>query len=203
MKPWGKRYLIPVMGLCLVLVSGCLSSGPPTTYYTLTATAVQTPPVASAGPDLTVGIGPVSLPAYLERLPIVTRSGPNRLKIDDGQRWAGPLNDEIVRVLRQNLITLTGIQRISVFPWNHDTAPDLHVRLNVLAFEGSAGKVQLNVQWSMTDKVAATVVDSRPANIEVAVQGTGTEALVAAMSHALETFSCEIAAVIIERTGAQ
>jgi uncharacterized lipoprotein YmbA len=200
MKLWGKRCLIPVVGLCLVLVNGCLSGGPPTVYYTLTATSGETPTAMGTPSDLIIGVGPVSLPAYLERLPIVTRSGPNRLKIDDGQRWAGPLSEEIERVLKQNLTALTGIQRVTVYPWNHDAVPDLRVRLNVLAFEGSAGTVHLDVQWSMIDKVAGTVVDARQTRIEVPVPADDTETLVSAMSRALGTLSREIAALILDRT---
>jgi uncharacterized lipoprotein YmbA len=198
-----KRCLIFVAGFCLVLMSGCLSGGSPTVYYTLTAISGGTPMEIGTPSDLIIGVGPVSLPAYLERLPIVTRDGPNRLKIDDGQRWAGPLSEEIVRVLKQNLIALTGIQRVTVYPWYHDGVPDLCIRLNVLAFEGSAGKVHLNVQWSMSDKVAGTIVDDRQARIEVPVPADDTETLVAAMSRALEALSRELAAQIIDRTRAR
>lgn len=199
-----KCCLIPVLGFCLVLVSGCLGGGSPTMYYTLTATAVETPAEIGTPADLIIGIGPVSLPDYLERLPIVSRSGPNRLKIDDGQRWAGPLQEEIIRVLKQNLTVFTGIQRVTLYPWHYDAVPDpdLRVRLNVLCFESSAGKVHLNAQWSMTDKQAGTVVDARPVRIEVPVPGDDTEAQVAAMSRAMEALSREIAVVIINRTPA-
>ena len=196
-----KRCLIFVAGFCLVLMSGCLSGGSPTVYYTLTAISGETPMEIGTPSDLIIGVGPVSLPAYLERLPIVTRDGPNLdILVNFG---SGCLSEEIVRVLKQNLIALTGIQRVTVYPWYHDGVPDLCIRLNVLAFEGSAGKVHLNVQWSMSDKVAGTIVDDRQARIEVPVSANDTETLVAAMSRALEALSCELAAQIIDWTRAR
>jgi uncharacterized protein len=188
-----------VVSFCLLLVSGCLRAGAPTAYYTLAAAAVEPPQVTAAGSDVVIGVGPVILPDYLERLPIVTRKSPNRLKIDDGQRWADPLQEEIARILRQNLAALTGARQVVAYPWHRDMTPDVQVRLNVFAFEGDRHKVHLNAQWGMTAASVQKDADVRSTRIEVPIEGAGTEALVAAMSRALDILSRQIAAGIMEK----
>ena len=42
-------------------------------------------------PDLTVGVGPVTLPPYLDRPQLVTRAGSNRAVLADFDSWVEPL----------------------------------------------------------------------------------------------------------------
>jgi uncharacterized protein len=41
--------------------------------------------------DLTIGVGPVTLPPYLDRLPIVTRASRARLVLGEFDQWAASL----------------------------------------------------------------------------------------------------------------
>lgn len=191
-----------VLGLCL-LFAACMGAGPPTYYYTLSTADLEPPPVDSAAADVAIGVGPVILPDYLDRLPIVSRSGPHRLKIDDLHRWAGPLQEEIVRVLKQNLAVLTGSNQVIAYPWRHDTAPALQVSLNVLCFEGDGQKVSLDAQWRIVDTTSGRTLDHRQTTVEVPDNGEDTESLVAAMSKAVGGLGEKIAAAIIDRQPGQ
>jgi uncharacterized lipoprotein YmbA len=187
---------ITIIALCLTaLLAGCASTPPPT-YYTLTALS------ASSGPNTAtaaiIGVGPLEIPGYLDRLQIVTRPAPNRLRISDFERWAGPLDDNMLRVLADNLKTLTGAPGVRVFPWPVGQRPDLAVRLVVHAFEGVDGdRVTLRATATLSDlrhKSAPVIWDIH--DEQTTVPGD-CEALVAAQSRAMAVLSRSIAEKIL------
>lgn len=189
--------MLPFLGLCMLL-GGCMGSSAPTSYYTLSCVTPDAPLNDPAESDLTIGIGPVELPAYLDRASIVTRSGPHRLRIDDNQRWAGPLQEEIMRVLKRNLAVRTGAVQVATYPWHHDSAPTLQVRLNVLFFEGDGRNVVLDARWDLIDTATSETLDSRHTPIKTPISGDDTESMVAAMSKTLDNLGEKIAVAIIE-----
>ena len=187
---------IGIIALCLTaLLAGCASTPPPT-YYTLTA--LSEPATANTATDAIIGVGPLALPGYLDRLQIVTRPAPNRLRISDFERWAGPLGDDMLRVLADNLKTLTGARGVSVFPWPVGQRPDLAVSIVVHAFEGVYGdRVALRATATLRDlrtRSAAVIWDIH--DEQTTVPGD-CEALVAAHSRALAVLSRSIAEKIL------
>src|SRR4029450_13669808 len=77
--------VLALLGICLLGLSGCAGS-PPTRFYVLPSlTGAETAPPA-APRDLTIGVGPVTLSPYLDRLPIVTRAS----RVATGPRHPGP-----------------------------------------------------------------------------------------------------------------
>ncbi len=106
--------LIPrgwIAAWCLTLV-GCGSS-PPVRYYTLEAAAVPIGAAAAAGAvgtapgapayEVPLRVEPVAIPRELDRPELVSRSDPYRLRVMDSERWAAPLDDQIRRVLSDDL----------------------------------------------------------------------------------------------------
>ena len=81
------------------------------------------------------GIGPIHLPDYLDRAQIVSRTSPNRLRVNDFQRWASPLDKDMTRVLAENIKQLTGVENCLVYPWPTNPGPDITMTLTVHAFE--------------------------------------------------------------------
>jgi uncharacterized lipoprotein YmbA len=86
------------------------NASPPTRYYTLQseAAAGSWPPgissaTATSGNQVVVRLEPVVIPPELDRLELVSRSGPYRIRIADTERWAAPLDDQIRRVLSDDL----------------------------------------------------------------------------------------------------
>ena len=96
-------------GVFAVLLAGCttFSARPDASrFFTLSAlsqpqeSAVQ-PPAES--PGISLGIGPVSLPGYLDRQEIVTRIAQNQVNLSENDRWAEPLEESFTRVVSQNI----------------------------------------------------------------------------------------------------
>jgi uncharacterized lipoprotein YmbA len=202
-----RKPIAAVLGLlALLAVAGCGSTAP-THFYLLSS--VPEKPVASPGQGVAVGIGPVTLPQYLNRPQIVTRSSNNQLVVSEFDQWGGALDDNVTRTLAANLATLLGTDRISLYPWKESAPVDYQVTLDVAAFEAdAAGNAILSVFWSVVDaKTGAVAVMRRssystgagaPAGSAALLGGAGRpyDAIVAAMSQDLELLSRDIAAAI-------
>src|SRR5215475_4363631 len=68
--PFPSRNLL-TLGLLLLVLAGCANT-PPTQFYILPTLASADS--AAANRDLTIGVGPVTLPPYLDRPQIVTNA---------------------------------------------------------------------------------------------------------------------------------
>ena len=66
--------VLAICGLALLVLSGCFGSTPPTQFYLLPLpTGGDTaPPSSAVQRALTIGVGPVTVPPYLDRPQIVT-----------------------------------------------------------------------------------------------------------------------------------
>ncbi|MDQ1277092.1 MAG: uncharacterized protein QG555_131, partial [Thermodesulfobacteriota bacterium] len=67
---------------------------------------VHTEPHGKTGGEtstLTITVGPVSLPAAVDRPQLVLSVTPNQVAVDEFNRWASPLKGDIARVIAENL----------------------------------------------------------------------------------------------------
>src|SRR4029453_9869228 len=147
------RVLVPC-AVALLVLSGCLGSTPPTHFYLIPPlTSGDTASPASAGQrDLTLGVGPVTVPPYLDRPQLVTRTSRAKLALADFDQWAGPLADTIARVLAENLSLLLPTERVVLYPWSRALDPDYQITVEVLQFDrGPGGEVVLAARWSLLD----------------------------------------------------
>ena len=121
--------------VCLA-VAGCSVLAPqpdPSRFFTL-APMAQAPAAAPAQPGFTYGLGPIKLPAYLDRNEIPTRVSPTEIIYSPAERWAEPLQASVTRVLMQNLAALLNTDKITVYPWIGATAVDYQIEIEVLHF---------------------------------------------------------------------
>jgi uncharacterized lipoprotein YmbA len=175
----------------LVLV-GCSTGGTQSAYYAMQP--VQMATQVEGGALLSVGIGPVNLPSYLDRDAIVTRLSPNRLMVNDAHRWAGSLKGEILRILATNLKAACPQVNVRTHPWAGDDKPDIRFRVTVQNFEGRrAADVDLKVAWSVEDARSDLAPMQRETHIRQAIDGDDFESLTVAMGLALAGLSREMA----------
>jgi uncharacterized lipoprotein YmbA len=197
-----RACVLAFCGVALLGLSGCLGS-PPTQFYLVPPlTGTDTAPPASTGRrDLTLGVGPVTVPPYLDRPQIVTRVSRAKLVLADFDQWAGPLPDIIPRVLAENLSLLIPTERVILHPWPRTIDPDYQVTVEVLQFDRvPGGQVVLAARWSLLDRDAQELA-LRTSRISLAAGGADYEATVTTMGRALETLAQDIAATL--RTTAQ
>jgi len=196
------RLTARASALCAIafFATGCSTA--PTRFYTLSrAPAPPATPAATAS-NLTVVVGPVSIPAIVDQPQIVVSTGANSVSLDEFNRWASPLQSNISRVVAENLVTLLGTPRVSQFQQSLNLDADYRVAIEVQSFDSAPGDAAtLNAVWVVRRTKDGKSQTGRTTVREPA--GTsGYEALAAAHSRALARMSQEIADVIrgLERT---
>jgi uncharacterized lipoprotein YmbA len=189
--------VLALLGVCLLGLSGCASS-PPTRFYVLPSlTDAETPPPA-APRDLTIGVGPVTLPPYLDRLQIVTRASRARLVLGEFDQWAASLQDSVPRVLAENLSLLIPTDRVLLHPWSRTTEPNYRVTVDVTQFDaGPSGEVVLAARWRILSANEKELVIRKARFTAVARLQHDYEATVLAMGHTLDALSQDIAAALL------
>jgi uncharacterized lipoprotein YmbA len=177
-----------VLGALGVLAAGCGSTAP-ARFYTLTSTA---PPAATAS-DVSIAVGPVSVPGAVDRPQIVVSTGANRVAVDEFNRWAAPLDTDIARVVAANLAALLGTPRVTQFSQGLSADADLRVAIDVQRFESTLGEAALlDAVWTVRRAKSGGAQTGRTTVREFAPQG-GHDALAAAHSRALARLSQDIA----------
>jgi len=183
------RHLI-FFGAIAALAAGCASS--PSKFYTLNSTAIGD---GKSEAQYAVAVGPVTIPAEVDRPQFTVQVAPNRVAIDEFNRWAEPLNENIAHVVAADLSKLLGTPRVAAVPLaNFD--PSYHVTIDIQQFESVPGKsAQLEAVW-VVHKAAGSMTLSGRTLVDERVSGSGFEALAAAHSRALAKMSADIAAAI-------
>ena len=193
-----RSRVLALCGVALLVLSGCLGSPPPTQFSLVPPlTGPDTPPLASPGQrDFTLGVGPVTVPPYLDRPHIVTRTSHAKLLLADLDQWAAPLPDTIARVLSENLSLLIPTERVVLHPWPRTTDPDYQVTVEVLQFDrGPGGQVVLAARWSLLDHNAKELA-LRTSRLSQAAGGADYETTVTAMGRTLEALAQDIATTL-------
>jgi uncharacterized lipoprotein YmbA len=112
-------------------------------------TAAATP---ASGQRLVLGLGPVTLPSYLERPEMVRRVEANQLVFDEFNRWAEPLKDNVLRVLASDLDALLDLERVVNYPWYSGTPMNYVVVVAISRLEPQpSGEVELGARWGIGD----------------------------------------------------
>lgn len=183
------------LALVAATAAGCASAT--ARFYTLdsTATAGDAPAAHYA-----VLVGPVSVPPSVDRPQMVVQVAPNRVELDEFNRWAAPLNDAIARAVAGDLAVLLGTSDVAVAPLANFT-PNCRVTIDVQAFESVPGQsVLVDGVWAVRQTASGQTQSGRT-TVREPVQGPGFDALAAAHSRALAKVSSDIAVAIRTATG--
>jgi uncharacterized lipoprotein YmbA len=142
-------------------------------------------------------VGQVSVPASVDRPEFVVQVAPNRVDVDEFNRWAAPLNDAIARAVAGDLAVLLGTQDVAVAPLANFN-PAYRVTINIQRFESIQGEaVLVDAVWAVSKTAGGAPRSGRTVARE-AVQDKSYEALAAAHSRALAKVSGDIASAIRE-----
>ena len=191
-----RRIAPGLLVLVAAAAAGCRASAP-ARFYTLDslATADGAPPASYA-----VVVGPVSVPASVDRPQFVVQVAPNRVEVDEFNRWAAPLDDGVARAVAGNLATLLGTPKVATGSLANFT-PAYRVTIAVQRFDSIPGDaVVVETVWTVRDSADGGTRSGRTVARE-AVQGSSYDALAAAHSRALARLSSDIAAAIRAEAG--
>lgn len=190
------QHLIAVTFIAAV-AAGCKS--PSSQFYTLNSTAQGT---GTSDTHYAVFVGPVTIPAEVDRPQFTLQITPNRVAIDEFNRWIEPLNDNIARVVAGDLSALLGTSRVTTGKLA-GFDPAYRVSINIQQFESVPGKsVLVDALWVVRKLPDGALLSGRTVATEP-VSGVSFDDLAAAHSRALAKVSGDIAAVIRSEAGAK
>jgi uncharacterized protein len=185
--------LVSIAAVCALtaFTVGC-GTTPPSHFYTLSATTAP----ATTSSNLSIAVGPVSVPAVVDRPQIVIATGPNQVGLDEFNRWASPLQNNISRVVADNLVALLGTPRVTLVPQTLSADADYRAAIEVQNFESAPGEAaMLDAVWTVRRAKDGKTETGRTTTRE-AVQEKSYNALAAAHSRALASLSRDIAEAV-------
>ena len=194
------RRIVSLEFLCIlaILPVACASS-PASHFYVLSAATTTT----AASSDLSVVVGPVSIPAVVDRPQIVVSTGANEVRVDDFNRWASPLQNNISRVVAENLMAMLGTASVNVYPQTLSVDAGYRAAIEVRRFESVPGEAAtLDAVWTLRRTKDGKSQTGRTTVREPAPE-QGYDALAAAHSRALARLSRDIADAVqsLDRSG--
>ncbi|HWZ71268.1 MAG TPA: PqiC family protein [Casimicrobiaceae bacterium] len=184
------RRIASITTLCAVVALGAGCAAPPSHFYTLSRTTAT--PIATSA-EISVVVGPVSIPAIVDVPQIVVSTSPNEVSLDEFNRWASPLQSNISRVVTENLVTMLGTPRVSQFQQSLNADADYRVAIEVQSFESVPGEAAtLNSAWIVRRTKDGKAQTGRT-SVREPVPEKSYDALAAAHSRALAHMSQDIA----------
>ena len=135
------------IALLAVITASCTTTAT-SRFYTLesTATADGAPSTPAQG---SVMIGPVTIPAAVDRPEFVVQVAANRVEVEEFNRWVAPLSDSIARVVAANLVVILGTPNVAAAPLANFN-PAYLVTIDVQRFDSIRGQAAvLEAVWAV------------------------------------------------------
>jgi uncharacterized protein len=185
-------WTLAIPSALVILASGCAST-PESRFYTLSSVPTTPAPTPSI---LSVTVGPVSVPAMVDRPQIVVSMGPNRVWLDEFNRWAAPLQSSIARVVADNLVAMLGTPRVAPSSQTLRGDAEYRVAIAVQGFDSAPGEAAtLDAVWTVSRAKDGQSQAGRTTAREPATE-KGYDALAAAHSRAVARLSRDIAEAV-------
>src|SRR5262249_24592505 len=152
-------------------------------FYTLAVGDAKTGATAAAhGRAPSVVVGPVTIPAYLDRNEGAVRVSATEIRYTPTERWAEPLAANFTTVPAEDLSTALGSDRVVPQSAAAGLTPDFSVEVVVVRFEaGADGSAQLTARWALRDRDRKIIVVRQSQHARQATSPT-TEGGVKALS---------------------
>jgi uncharacterized lipoprotein YmbA len=187
--------LAALLGLaCVTLLAGCAGTKTPTSYYSLYAPASQISGASPVQGDLSVSVGPVSIPDILKQTRIATGGENGSFRLSEFHRWSGDVDRDLGRTLAEHLSRELGTEEVFVFPWDQNFTPAYQVYVDVLHMSGNpGGEATLSVRWSLVDRRGKGAPIIRRSELREASGGSEYDGWVAAQQRNVAHLAQEIA----------
>mgnify|MGYP001826109207 CR=1 FL=1 len=185
--------------ICWLALAGCLG-GPsaPTNFYMLSALSPSPAGTSATTAEgrIRIGLVTVVVPEYLNRNEIVVNLDNTLYQLAEFNQWAEPLNDNLTRVLEENLTNLMGNDLNDIIFASDSSIPaDYRLEVDVIRLDGNLGdQVTLVAQWALLEAEEDDLILMRRSKyLEPAADNT-YKGLVLAKSRMVEELSRDIAA---------
>jgi uncharacterized lipoprotein YmbA len=187
--------------ICWLALVGCLGgASAPTNFYMLSPLGLSqaTPASASAEGRIRIGLATVVVPEYLNRNEIVVNLDDTVFQLAEFNQWAEPLNDNLTRVLEENLTNLLRGDLMDIFLASDSSIPsDYRLEVDVLRLDGNlGGQVALIAQWALLEAEEDDLILMRRSQYQERAADNTYKGLVLAKSRTVEKLSRDIAAAV-------
>ena len=184
-------WLLPVL---LLSLSACIGGkSPPSQFYLLEPVKAVEGFGGGAETGLLIALAPVRIPQYVDRPQMVTATGKNAYHLSETNRWAERLDDNIARVLAQNLNLLVPAEVVLANASSRAQQAKFKVSVTILEFHvGPQGQAGLTAQWSVA-RGEETVL-GRQASYHEPASATDYGLMAGALNECLGRLSRDLAA---------
>jgi uncharacterized lipoprotein YmbA len=184
------RWLVSI-ALAGLLLGGCGASAPAKFYTFQSGADPDGLPPASYG----IVVAQVAVPAVVDRPQFVVQVAPNRVEIDEFNRWAAPLGETIADAVATDLSVRLGTPNVAT-AMRASFDPAYRVTIDVQRFDSIAGEAAVvEAVWAVTTVASGRTLSGKTIARE-SLQGDGFDAIAAAHSRALTQLTRDIAAAI-------
>jgi len=174
-------------------LTACVAKSPEPVHYLLEPLAASAA-ASESGADKprTLILSSVHVPHYADRLQIVTASQNHQYRVDDLNRWAERLDDNIARVLRQNLAYLLPATVVLSTESRRRPADETRLAVDILdLLTDETGAARVVTQWTLSRQQESLLTRQTAYRVEASAQTVA--ARVAALNEALNRLSRDIA----------
>ena len=186
------------MMLSFVALAGCGATSQASKFYLLNSFSSSNHAIAKAPQGLAIGVGPLTIPEYIDRPQIVTRVTAHELNLAEFHQWAEPLKDNIPQVLADNLSVLMHTNHVATYPWKRNPSIDYQVTVEITRFDTTTdGNAHLIARWQIWGGDTRTVFDTKKSHFTTAVQGADYAAIVSALNETIGGLSQAVAKSIM------
>lgn len=184
-----RYFLVTLVGISL---SACTST-PAVRFYILESLSQTAPSHIEISRQRSIGIGPLTVPAILERKQIVTRLPGNAVQIAESRQWASPLQDNLLQALTRNLSSLQSGNIVRAYPWSVHGTVDLQVIVDIIRFDTTLGEsVNLEANWTIKNEKTNGILKNGRSVINHSLSDSSYPGTVRALSKILGEFSQEL-----------
>jgi uncharacterized protein len=185
------RRIASLSAACILAAVAAGCAAPASHFYTLSRAPAAAAAVAPL--NVSVVVGPISIPAMVDLPQIVVTTGANQVSMDEFNRWAAPLQSDISRVVAENLVAMLGTPHVSQFQKSLNLDADYRVAIEVQSFDSAPGDAaMLNAVWIVRRARDGKSLTGR-STLREPTGTAGFDALAAAHSRALAQMSQQIA----------
>lgn len=183
------------MVAAVIALGGCPGTSTPTRFFMLD----PVPPTISTHPsgidkNIYVSIDPVEVPAYLNRPQIVTHLAGAEYQVDEFNRWAEPLQDNLTRVITENLSEILASDGVDILGMSRPVKTDYVVAVQILRMEGMLGREILIVtRWSLFTGAERTLLLTRRSVMKEVLADDTYQGLVQAQNRMATALCREVA----------
>ncbi len=148
------RVAVVLVTVLFSITAGCGRSKP-SHFYTLRevlpeATAVADAKNGAIGEEIVLGVGPVSVPGYMDRTKIVKRINTAEVGLSEYYRWAEPTLDKIEYILQENLAKLCVLAEVRKYTFRTSSSLTHYVRVDITEFIAETDdNVVLNARYTI------------------------------------------------------